>query len=1003
MKPALAHLRTALFPPPREGLSWRAAWPLGVFLAAFIIGCVLVDAMDWVVFTWPSAFALLLLTPWLWWMYLAGYSGLRGWRADASLIVRLCLFGLFVVLLAEPRAVRTDDSLSVVFLLDESQSVRPEAQDAAIDYLTTIASQKPEKDEVGLVTFGRGAVVELPPSGSFPFEGLAVHVERDGTSLEKALSLGGAVLPDERQGRLVLISDGVETQDNVVTVLDDLKSRGIAVDVLPIRYDYEKEVLVERLELPQMVRTGETYEAVAIVWAAHKGSGELFLQENGQTIAQIPIEFQPGKNRYVVPIYLRDPGYYEYTAQIEVGPGEDSWNRNNKAISYLFLQGEGRVLMVTDSAGDDRDWQPMARALRESERDVQIISSFELPDDPLALLPYDAIVFVNVPADAFAVTQLEAVQEAVETHGSGFLMVGGENSYGPGGYHRTAIEEVLPVTMDVTQRKVLPKSALAIVLHTCEFPQGNTWGKRITKQAIKVLSSQDDAGVLVFDYQGGYSWLFPLTPVSQYDSIMVPKINAAQIGDMPDFASTMQMALIGLQKNDAATKHMIIISDGDPQPPSPQLLGNFAQSQISISTVAVFPHGTQVTTLQMIARATNGRFYFPQDPNQLPSIFIKEAKTLRRSMIQNKTIEPQQQFPSPILKGIDGLPPLHGYTITTAKPRSTTILDVPEAEEEEPILATWRIGLGKGAAFTSDLSPNWGRDWVNWDQYRAFVHQLITDVARVNRQSNLRMRAYAEGGQGIIIVEDYAPEASFMNVVAEVEGPREGVQRLALEQVGPRRYEARFPLAGEGRYQVTAVGESAEGGIDDGPRSERVFGGLMVPYSQEFLRLRADPLTLEQIAEQTGGRVLTGDEEGRDIFVEERQPTQRSLPVFDWFLIALACLIPLDVAMRRVQIDWQVVANWFGAGSKHKVSDETFTQLLKRKKTVSDGMDHRDERMVAARMNQAEVKPTEETPKPVKDSTPKPDTTAATSDTPATTTAALVARRRKLREQQDHE
>ena len=62
---------------------------------------------------------------------------------------------------------------------------------------------------------------------------------------------------------------------------------------------------------------------------------------------------------------------------------------------------------------------------------------------------------------------------------------------------------MLPVTMDVSQKKVLPKGALAIILHTCEFAEGNTWGKRITKQAIKVLGAQDEVGVLAYDYQDG--------------------------------------------------------------------------------------------------------------------------------------------------------------------------------------------------------------------------------------------------------------------------------------------------------------------------------------------------------------------------------------------------------------------------------------------------------------------------------------------------------------------
>src|SRR5690606_36946771 len=122
-------------------------------------------------------------------------------------------------------------------------------------------------------------------------------------------------------------------------------------------------------------------------------------------------------NRYVIPIYLREPGYYEYTASIEPPRGEDSWTYNNKAVSYLFLRGEGRVLVVTDSEGDPRDVEPFVRALREAERGVEVMSAYEMPSDPLALMPYDAIVFANVPADQFAITQLHALQTAVADHG----------------------------------------------------------------------------------------------------------------------------------------------------------------------------------------------------------------------------------------------------------------------------------------------------------------------------------------------------------------------------------------------------------------------------------------------------------------------------------------------------------------------------------------------------------------------------------------------------------
>src|SRR6187549_2478612 len=181
-------------------------------------------------------------------------------------------------------------------------------------------------------------------------------------------------------------------------------------------------------------------------------------------------------------------------------------------------------------------------------------------------------------------------------------MIGGKNSFGPGGYHKTVIEDALPVSMDVSQKKVLPKGALAIILHSCEFPEGNTWAKRITKQAIKVLGSQDEVGVI--DYEAGEQWVFKLQKAENYEQ-MATKINAAAPGDMPAFAPTMEMGLKGLKDNDAAAKHMIIISDGDPQPPPPALVQAFKDAQVTMSMVAIFPHGGQeITIMRGIAEAT---------------------------------------------------------------------------------------------------------------------------------------------------------------------------------------------------------------------------------------------------------------------------------------------------------------------------------------------------------------------------------------------------------------
>lgn len=931
-----------VFPAPRRRLTVLSVLPLVIFLAVFLGVWFLLEMRGIVRFSSTRPLLLLLVTPWVWWMSFAGLSGLSRLRALLSLITRLGLVGVFIMLLAEPRAVRRSDILSTVYALDVSDSIGEVAQERALEYVTKTVSGKPEKDEVGLVVFGRNAAVELPPRITFTFEVINSRIAKDSTNIEKGLSLAGAILPEENQGRIVLISDGAQTEGNLVQVLDELKAREIVVDVLPVEYDYTDEVWLEKLDLPRFVKVGETYEASIILSSLRGGTGKLRLTENGETIFSREVNFNPGKNRYTLPLYLRGPGYYEYTATIHPPGGKDGWEENNKAINYLYLKGRGKVLVVTDPGFDSeaRDWETLVETLKRTGRVVEVCLAYEFPRDALSLMPYDAVIFVNVPADAVDVISQTALRDAVYNQGTGFLMVGGKNSFGPGGYHRTKVEEILPVTMDISQKKVLPKGALAIILHTCEFAQGNEWGKRIAKEAMKVLGARDEIGVLA--YSGGDRWLFPLTPAGQYNQL-VKLINRAQIGDMPSFATTMRMGLTGLKASDAAMKHMIIISDGDPSPPTPKLINSFKAAKVSISTVAINPHGgSDVSMMQSIAASTGGRYYYPKNPRKLPSIFIKEAKTLKRSMIQNRVFTPLTEFPSGILKGIEAIPQLRGYVLTTPKAPYTVILKAPKEEgedEENPVLAVWRCGLGKTAAFTSDLSPNWGKEWVTWDRYKAFVNQLMTDISRVERKSDLHMRSFAAGSNAIVVVEDHSKQGSLLEIVARVAGPRQKMKTVELKQVGPGRYQGKFALWGKGQYQVAAQG------VGDG-RSERCLSGFAVPYSSEYMRFRSNPMVLERIVHHTGGRILTGQETGEQIFGQQRRPKDSSRPIHDWFLIALSLLLLLDVGIRRIQIDLSVILSAFRR--KKEASGETLGALLRLKERIKFTAQKKEEKELSA-------------------------------------------------------
>lgn len=995
-----------LFPKPRRPVSWFNAWPLIAFAVIYGGALAYLLATDKVAFGRPTMFGWLLLAPWLWWLGIAGHGGLGGGRAATSIVVRLLLLGLIVGALAEPRSVRTSVGVTVVYVVDVSDSVGDDSRRRVMDFVVNTEAKKQSVDMAGLVAFGRNAAVELPPRSAFPYEGaINVEISGDATNLQEALQLASAMIPDDTRGRIVLVSDGTATLGNVGETLDALAAREINVDTLAIEYKHDREVWVERLELPPLVKLGETYNASVLVSSLQNEKGTLTLEENGQMVAEIPVDIKAGKNRFNVPIYLREAGFYEYRAEVKVDPGvsdegveesHDFIKENNQALGSIFVKGQGRVLLVTDPYDDSRHWKPLLAAMEEGERVVDQLAGFDIPTDPLALMPYDCIVFDNVSRDVFRREQIDAVKKAVYDQGIGFLMVGGENSFGPGGWRRSPIEDVLPVNLDVSEKKVLPKGALAIVLHTCEFAQGNTWAKRITKEAIRVLSDQDLVGVLA--YSGMVEMVVPFSPAGEYES-MVPKINSATIGDMPAFGPAMELGFDELMKTDASARHMIIISDGDPQPPSPTLIKKFQDNKIKCSMVAIFPHGNvEIATMREVAGATGGAYYFPDNPNKLPGIFIKEAKTLRRNLIQKRTVTPEIGFPSPVLRGLDGLPPVDAYVLTSTKERAENVLltmtkgETGEVEDIDPILTIGRYGLGTSAAFTSDLATRWSNGWVNWGEYQAFVNQLLTRISRTASTNFLRLYTFVEGGNAIVTVEDFHPDEMFLDIKAKVSGPRDRTESINLTQTGPRRYQATVPLWGKGRYMINIVGAGENDGKE---RTERATGGWVMPYSPEYLRFQSDPITLEQVREATGGKELTPTSDGDEIF-DRREPKRSSQPIFDWLLAALAVLLPLDVAIRRIQLDWATVKSWFEAKSAPEPV-RTTGQLLSRTSTA------RQQERAAVPRPDLQRRPAP--PPPPLPGTAKPTTTAGPRPKPqaeqpeeGSTAAKLLAMKRKRSE-----
>ncbi len=613
-------------------------------------------------FEYPWFLLLLLVLPWLWLLSYTSLGSLGPGRRIAALIFRSTVITLIVLALAGIQWVWISDKLTVIYLLDQSDSIPRVQRDVMLDYaIKSVAEHREDKrgDRSGLIVFGREAAIEFPPyDDDLPVvQGVESYLGRtDATNLESAMKLAQASFPEDSAKRIVIITDGNETVGAARAVAKSMAESGIGIDVVPVNMNAQSEILVEKVDLPTNIRQGQPFETRIVVNRFQtSGTGTpvpgrlRLLRSVGpreQVLLDQPVELDRDVNVFPIRDTIDQPAGYTYRAEfVPENAADDALQQNNRADAFTFVRGKGRVLLIEDwnSPGE---FLPLIEALRRSDIEVEVQTSDQLFTSLTELQAYDCIILAGVPrssgesADAianFSDEQIDMLVKNTQQFGSGLIMMGSPNAFGAGGWANTELEKAMPVDFQIKNKKIEAVGALAMILHASEIAQGNYWQKRIGQAALEVLGPMDYCGVLQYGALGD-SWLWGgntgMLRVGANRAAMISRLRRMTPGDMPDFQPSMQLALKSLANTKASIKHMIIISDGDPTPPANGILTQFASQQIKISTVAVGAHGRAGhQTLQKIATQTGGNYYVATNPSALPKIFQREAMRVSRPLV----------------------------------------------------------------------------------------------------------------------------------------------------------------------------------------------------------------------------------------------------------------------------------------------------------------------------------------------------------------------------------
>ena len=830
-------------------------------------------------------------------------------RARRGMVIFLSSLALLAATLAvaEPELGRPLDRLTVVLAVDRSRSIDlvPGAETRVRAEVKIAEQGMKDDDRVGTVAFGAEAATEDPPRPKSDLPpAQRVEVGRDGTDLEQAIRRALGELPADTAGRVVLLTDGVQTRGDALAAAAAAVAADVPIDVVLLEQRVVPDVRIVSVRAPTHADEGEALDLRVVTESAVKTDVEVRVKRDGELIHSARAHIDAGEDVLRIRETASAPGLHRYDVEVTaLDPSADGSPEDNAGSAFVRVRGPALALVLE---GDPGKGAPLARALETSGFQVIERSTTGVPSDVGGLAGFDLIVVSDVRASDLASSQLEALASYTRDMGGGLILMGGDRSMGPGGYARTPVEDVSPVSFDLKQEKRRASLAEVIAIDY-SGSMGATVGGQ-TKLALANEAAAKSASLLgpgdrlgVEHVDTVVSWTVPLGPVNDVSAIGV-KIRGVAVGGggiWTDIA--LKAGYAALERETVNLKHLLLFADGGDAEQIAgcrALVADALRKGITTSVISL-GRGSDTPELEVLSKLGGGRFYLIDDATKLPAVFTQETILAAKSAIHEVAFSVSMGAPAPPTRGVDfsKAPQLKGYVVTVPKPRASVLLAGPEGD---PLLATWAVGIGRSAAFTSDFKDRWGSAWLSWPGAVKMFGQLARDTARKADDPRVRLESDASGGELHVradVVGDDGRAQTFRRLTVHVAGPDGFARDLTLEAIGAGRYGASVPLSRPGTYVATAKDEVTGEAVGT--------TGAVLSAGEELRPTGSDRALCARVAMMTGGKMrdtLAGTFEDR--------ATRRFAytPLHGLLALLSGVALVLGVAARRLGVPDFVLA-----------------------------------------------------------------------------------------------
>lgn len=805
-------------------------------------------------------------------------------------ILRCLVLLLLCAGIAEPYFESEHEESTALVLLDISDSMDSSMSDRAVKEASAFAKGDVKLDILPFAE--RAGAVSLPLAGVATFRQLQSSWSKlniGATNIEAALS----ALLSRPAGSVVLISDGIENKGDAQKLIPQLRAAGYRVFPL-VQPDARNGSLgfhISSLHAPLIAAAQKSVEVRASIsnTTDQEQRGTLEITHDKKEILSREVVVPPKSEILVVT--QSDPsseGIKEITALLK--PNETGISPSTETI-FLSGQARERILLVSSAAEDERY---LKEALQSQAYQLEsVIASGKgtsLPD----LNKFSSVVFNNVAYEQLAKSSVTSLDSYVKA-GGGFIMLGGNRSFGLGGYKGTVVEDILPVELlpPQTVKKRLNLAVELVIDKSRSMSESDKieYAKDAARESIRALKDEDYVGVIGFDASPFV--VAELGLVGNIRDKASERVGRLFPAGRTNMLPAIEEARRSLLRVNAGRKHMIILTDGkipDEGPYYAELVKQMRLMGITVSTV-LLGGDADPGMLETLADVGGGAFYQTADPRSLPRIFITDIKVGSGE----QTLKEQEYLVRPgtsDLRSTDitAFPPIRGYVETKAKKTAALELVAFGNNIAEPLLVSWAYGKGRSIAFTSDANGRWSSGWVPWPKFYKFWSDLLDSVRQPDLDAqNVRfdLRYVVEHGMLTLDLTVYA-EKPPGSVHAGLVMPDASTRQIEFASVSAGHYRARIADLAAGKY----VFNGSVDGRKLTPVAFALQGTLFGERRGEGYNL---PL-LYALADGTGGKINPSAE---DIKSQVYKHVERK-DLTNLFLVAALLLFLIEILVREV-------------------------------------------------------------------------------------------------------